>query len=176
MPPAGRTLAFALAAAAVVVLLLVYAALIAPAARRYRDYLSGFWVGAAAFLPKAQLSDMQLYLAPPEGGVRQGYLLMVDDAGAFVANCPIELRGAPRPWSAARATLAREGDRCAFPALELELEAGAAGPLPPIPAALRGVLSVLDGSLTLYDGEKVYAFLYKDAQASDAANGAYRDA
>ena len=49
-----------------------------------------------------------------------------------------------------------------------------AEPPPELPTVMSLALSAADGSLTLYDDEKVYAFLYKDTQASSAANEAYR--
>src|SRR5574340_1109423 len=82
----------AVCVAVVVVLLLVLVYLGAAARRRYEAYLSGLWVGDPSFLEQAQLQDLQLFLAPCEGGRRQGYLIMTDLAGNFISNQAIELR------------------------------------------------------------------------------------
>jgi hypothetical protein len=42
-----------------------------------------------------------------------------------------------------------------------------------MPETMRMTLSILDGTLTLYDGEKVYAFMEKDLAASAAAIAAF---
>lgn len=42
-----------------------------------------------------------------------------------------------------------------------------------MPESLKMCVSMLDGTLTLYDGEKVYAFLEKDLASSAAAVEAY---
>jgi hypothetical protein len=172
---AGRTLG-----AVIVVLALVAIALAAGAAvRRYDRYLAGLWAGDPGFLKKAQLLDLQLFVAPrPAGrGERQGYLIITDESGEFVSNQAVEIRERLRWGSALRASLRTEKDACRARYFEIEYDRdgsdGKPGAKPPMPERLEMTLSVLDGTLTLYDGEKVYAFLQKDLAASAAAVEAY---
>src|ERR1700736_5643753 len=75
---------------AVVALTLLAAYMLASSnRRRYEALLSGMWVGDPAFLRKAGLTDMQLYFSPPsdsDRGRRQGYAILTDGSGGFVAN------------------------------------------------------------------------------------------
>ena len=175
MPPysAGR----ALYAAAVVLALIVIIALVGAAAavRRYERYLAGLWVGDPAFLKKARLRDLQLFIAPREDGCRQGYLIITDENGEFISNQAIEIRarsGGSR-WSALRSTFRAEKDAYTAQRFEVEYDAVEEGEEPPMPETVKMTLSILDGTLTLYDGEKVYAFMEKDLAASAAAIEAY---
>lgn len=170
-PRSGR----ALAIAALVALLVVLAVYLvgAAAARRYEGFLSGYWVGDPGFLQKARLRDMQFYVAPPEGGARQGYLLMTDLDGNFVANRAVELRVRPpfpRWWAALGAAFRAERDAYAAGHLEIEFDGPAE---PPMPERVKLTVSMLDGTLTLYDDTAVYGFLTKDYAASAAAAEAY---
>jgi hypothetical protein len=159
-------------AAIILVLLLVVASISVASVRRYENFLSGLWVGDPGFLRKAQLDDFQLFLAPSEDGRRQGYLIITDTDGAYVSNQAIEVRvgSAARRWSSAlRSAFKAEGD--AYKACSFEIEFDADGS--PVPSQMKMALSILDGTLTLYDGEKVYAFLAKDPTASAAALAAW---
>ena len=57
------------AIAVLIILIIVIIAVVgAPTGRRYCDYLSGMWVGDPAFLRKAGLRDMQMFISPRNGG------------------------------------------------------------------------------------------------------------
>lgn len=164
----------AIAALTVILTILVIVVVVgALAAARYETFLSGLWVGDPGFLRRARLLDMQLYVAPPEGGARQGYLIMVDQAGEFIANGPFEMSaggGAAGWWSALKSAFRAKRDEYAPRRVTLDFQ----GSPPPFPAQeLSLSLSMLDGTLSLHDGDKVYAFLEKDAVASAAAEEAY---
>lgn len=177
MPKPSYFTGRALYAAVVVLVLVVIIALVGAAAvRRYEYYLAGLWVGDPAFLKKAQLRDLQLFIAPREDGCRQGYLIITDENGEFVSNQAIEIRersGGSRWWSALRSTFRAEKDAYTSRCFEVEYDAVKEGDEPPMPETMKMTLSILDGTLTLYDGEKVYAFMEKDHAASAAAIEAY---
>jgi hypothetical protein len=177
MPKPSYFTGRALYAAVVVLVLVVIIALVGAAAvRRYEHYLAGLWVGDPAFLKKAQLRDLQLFIAPREDGCRQGYLIITDENGEFVSNQAIEIRersGGSRWWSALRSTFRAEKDAYTARCFEVEYDAVKEGDEPPMPETMKMTLSILDGTLTLYDGEKVYAFMEKDLAASAAAIEAY---
>lgn len=163
-------------AAIVVLVLIVIVALIGSAAvRRYDHYLSGLWIGDPAFLKKAQLRDLQLFIAPREEACRQGYLIITDENGEFISNQAIEIRerGGSRRWSALRSMFRAEKDAYTSRRFEIEYDSVLEGDEPPMPETMRMTLSILDGTLTLYDGEKVYAFMEKDLAASAAAIEAF---
>jgi hypothetical protein len=158
--------------AALVVIAVVIAAAVARATRRYEDYLGGLWVGDQAFLDQAQLKDMQLFLAPREGGSRRGYLIMTDAEGEFLTNQAFELREKSRlrRWASALGSLFRASHDAFRGVVAIEFDGGGDAAFP---ERLKLSLSVLDGTLTLYDDERVYAFLYKDLAASAPALEAY---
>ena len=141
--------------------------------RRYDHYLSGLWVGDPAFLKKAQLGDLQLFIAPREKGCRQGYLIMANEDGEFISNQAIEIHELANWWSATRAWFQSKKDTYTARRLVIEYDAVKEGDAPPMPDRMKMTLSILDGTLTLYDGKKVYAFMEKSPAASAAAVEAY---
>jgi hypothetical protein len=141
-----------------------------PAVRRYDNYLSGLWVGDPGFLRKSQLSDLQLFISPEEGGSRQGYLILTDLDGNFISNQAVEMRVKSSIWAALRSSFKTTADAFVLPNVALEFDDGGE---PPMPISLKLSLSMIDGSLTLYDDEKVYAFMTKDMTASASAIEAY---
>lgn len=160
---------------AVVVMLAIIVVWVASRAQqRYSAYLGGLWTGNVSYLESAQLSDFQLFIGPREAnGRRQGYLIMTDLAGAFVANVPIEIRETSGSyWNALRASARCAKDVYTMRDVEFVYD-DAEATLPPMPARMRLALSMLDGTLTLYDGKTVYAFLEKDLSASAVATEAY---
>ena len=173
----------------VAIILITFAVLGAAAVRRYDNYLTGFWVGNPMFLEKAQLSDFQLFIAPREDGCRQGYLIITDADGEFISNQAIEIneRGGAPWWAALRAAAQVKHDIYAARLLEIEYdsegdrdseggcdaEGGRGADEPPMPNTLKMTLSILDGTLTLVNDGKVYAFLEKDLASSTAAVEAY---
>jgi hypothetical protein len=143
---------------------------------RYENYLSGLWVGDPGFLERAQLRDMQLFLGPREGGRRQGYLIMTDLSGSFISNQALEFREkspAQRWWTALKSVFRASRDAYTARKVELEYDDVAAGAEPPMPEEMKMTVSMIEGTLTLFDGEKVYALFEKDLVASAAANEAY---
>jgi hypothetical protein len=156
--------------AIVIIVIVAWAA--GRAQQRYSAYLGGLWTGNVGYLGRAQLSDFQLFIGPRETrGGRQGYLIMTDLDGAFVANLPIELHETPSYRSALRASLQRAKD--VYTLRDVGIKYDDAEFAPPMPSRLRLALSMLDGTLTLYDGKTVYAFLEKDLSASAVATEAY---
>jgi hypothetical protein len=172
--PSGLRLPPRVGCAAVAVLVVILVLVVAKAAvKRYENYLTGYWVGDPAFLARAHLRDLQLFIAPNEGGRRQGYLIITDENGDFVSNQAIEIRERPSWRSALRASLRAERDAYTARRFEVEYDAAAEGDEPPMPASMKMAISILDGTLTLYDEEKVYAFMEKDLAVSAAALAAY---
>jgi hypothetical protein len=160
--------------AVIVVILIVIVLSIGGAnARRYEKYLAGMWIGDPGFLKKAQLKDLQLFIAPREDGCRQGYLIITDMSGNFITNQAVEIRCSSLWGSALKTGFKTEKDSCKVRSFEIEYDNLARGEEPPMPTQMKMALSILDGSLTLYDDKKVYAFLEKDLAASSAALEAY---
>jgi hypothetical protein len=166
-------------AVVIVVLILLTAILLGSLSMsRYETYLSGLWVGDPGFLKRAGLRDLQLFLAPCEGGSRQGYLIMTDLNDNFVSNQAIEVRersGAQRWWTALKSVFRTCGDAYTARCVEFEYDDAAAGGEPPMPTQMKMALSMVDGTLTLYGEDRVYAFLEKDLAASAAALAAYAE-
>jgi len=162
--------------AVVVVVLIVMIALVRIGSSRYDNYLSGMWVGDPGFLESAQILDFQLFLAPSSGKERQGYLIITDMDGSFTANQAIELELKPSlsgGWSSFQSIFKTSEDLYNVPKVDLEFDDDE-GPTP-MPSRLKLSMSILDGTLTLFDDEKVYAFLEKDLASTAAAVEAYHE-
>lgn len=172
---------FACALAAVILLIIIIAALVGKRfATRYETYMSGLWVGDPAFLKRAQLRDFQLFIAPEDDGCRQGYLIITDNAGEFASNQAITIYGRNRGlsrWTALRPAMRTENDTCAMGNFDIDFDAddaGGAADETPFPKSVKISMSILSGTLTIFDDEKVYAFLRKDLAVSDSAVEAYK--
>jgi hypothetical protein len=169
-----------IAVAAIVVLaiiiLVAFAVAAHAAAKRYTHYLAGMWKGNPKFLEEAGLQDFQLFLSPGEakqGYGRDGYLIATDATGGFVANQAITWEESGAGWLAALgASMGAQRDVCAMGVARIEYDDDATGHKI-MPESVKVSLSILDGTLTLFDDEKVYAFLEKDHSASAAATEMY---
>lgn len=137
---------------AIIVALLVVAAFTVAEARRQADYLGGFWAGEDDFLAEAELVEMRMFVGPPEGGARRGHLLMANGAGV-VADEPFTLTVRASPAAELRSALGCVARRHAT--LEFDTDG-------PMPSELRLTVSMADGTLTLFDSERVFALFTKD--------------
>jgi hypothetical protein len=170
-----------LVACLIVLVILIIIAAVRAARIHAERYLSGMWVGDPSFLEKADLRDMQLFIAPPGSGrQRQGYLLMANTAGDIIWNGPIDIRSSGRVANIGSAM--RSAFRCKRDLYSGRFDiayddpndgAGAGAAPPPMPTQMRVAVSLEDGSLTLFDSDTVYAFLHKDLVASAAAVESY---
>jgi hypothetical protein len=164
----------AISAALLVVLVIIVAFAAGGAAKaRYSEYLSGHWVGDPAFLASSGLRDVQLFIAPEESGERQGYLIMANEDGDFVANQAVTItaqRSDLGRWAAARAALAADDARTLG---EFDFAFDAPSADAPFPARVKISVSILRGTLTVFDETSVYAFLRKDLSVSESAVEAY---
>jgi hypothetical protein len=175
-PRGGSWLRVFLATAVVVIIILI--AVVAPRARDYEKFISGFWSGDPAFLNESGLSQMHLYISPGErsGGKwrRQGYLLMVDSSGGMVSNQGIEIiyDGAVGRWkSVIKSNFSGKAQETyQIPAVTIDYDTQ--GVLPS--EELRMGLNIAEGTLAIYTDEKIYAFFVKDNEASVSANAEYR--
>lgn len=161
--------------AVVIVLVLIAAALIAvPTRRRYGDYLSGLWAGDPTFLRKAGLRDAQLFVSPTDGdGMRQGYLLMTGADGAMIANQAFDVaeRLCPRSQDFGNHFGGASDKQVMDVEFQFDDEDAMAALMP---SEVSFGLSMLDGSLSIYDDSKLYGFFYKDNAASHAAKLAWQ--
>ena len=159
------------ALAGVVALVLALAGV--AASRRHEKYLDGMWVGVPAFLKESSLSDMQLFLAPEADQIRQGYLIMSDTNGQYLANSVLEVRaagGLQRWWAGLRSVVGGRGSaEYTSPKVAFTFDTK---PAPDWPELTLEV-SMAKGTLTLRDGEQVYAVLEKNHSVSAAAVAAY---
>jgi len=169
----------AVAAIVVLAIIILVACAVAAhaAAKRYTHYLAGMWKGNPKFLEEAGLQDFQLFLSPGEAAkqdyVRDGYLIATDATGGFVANQAITWEESGAGWLAALgASMGAQGDVCAMGVARIEYDDEATGHKI-MPETVKVSISILDGTLTLFDDEKVYAFLEKDHSASAAATEMY---
>ena len=156
---------------AIVIVLLIIIISVNTTIRRYEYFLSGLWTGNSVFLNQSEILDFQLFISPCKNRYRQGYLIITDLDGKFVVNQAIEIN-ISRNWSSAFCSVLKVNKdiyTCDFNISyddETNLNT-------PIPEAVKMTLSILDGTLTLYDNEKVYAFMEKDLTTSAAAIDAY---
>ena len=142
----------------IAVLILLLIALIAIHTIRYDRTLTGYHVGNAQFLKKAGLSQFELYISPSTNRVRKGYLIVVDEDGDIVANEAITIKNSTF-WPAL-AQMFGETDRYK---LQLEIESTL------LPKQLTVAISIMNGTLTLFNDKKIYAYLERDTDASKVA-------
>jgi hypothetical protein len=189
-PPAGQTSAasavprhaknrkrlVSIIIAAIIVVIIIIMLVAIPRARNSEKCLSGFWTGETAFLRRAGLSEMFLYIAPPESGWgrnnRQGYLLMVDNEGETVSNQGIELSygSAFSRWSSSLKSHFSNAPRETYKIASVDI---AYDDEAVMPEKVSIGVNTSDGTLALYDKDKIYAFLVRDNEVSTAANEAY---
>jgi hypothetical protein len=165
-------MSFGSLAIATTILLVICMMVVVSANTRYTNYLSGYWVIHPDFATKASLDDFQLFIGPPATGLptRAGYVIIVDNKGTTVANSAVDIGVTTLSGSAAYALLQGKADECRG-RLTLEFtDKAAAGSLP---KALDYSLSILNGTLTLYNAGAVYACLVKDIAVTDTALYAY---
>lgn len=170
-PKKRKIIIVAIVIALVIVMIVILIGVMAM--RRYENYLSGYWVGDPGFMERAELKDMQLFIAPKEDGSRQGYLIMTDIHGNFVSNQAIEIKEGStvqRWWTGLKSSFATKKDIYSAKRVSIEYDDPSDSPMP---TEMKMSVSILDGTLTLYDGEKVWAFLGKDTLTSAAAIEAY---
>lgn len=126
--------------------------------------LPGFWAADPAFLEEAGLQDMFLQISPLKDGQCSAFLIMAvpptepGASGDLICNQALVLwpgRGITRfrPW--------RRKTYRSRAVLEFD-DPGAA----PLPENMRLALNPVEGSLSLYDGEKIFGFFFKDHSAS----------
>lgn len=167
--PGAETKQIILATAVVVVILIAAAA--AAARRKYGEFLSGYWAATPDFAASANLQEFQLFIAPGDGAAalgrraRKGYLIIVDAKGAPVANQAVEIHLRPAFGAGARSLAGPFRGRLTF---------GGEAPLA-LPAALEFAVSAFHGTLTLFDGDRVYAALAKDYATTEVALRAYAE-
>ena len=160
------------ALAAVIVVLVIIIVVAWGRTRDAENVFTGFWTGEPAFLDRAGLREMYLYVAPRERrGLRwgrQGYLVMADADGNLISNQALELTyGAPLRRGLA-ALKSHFGDgRYEVPTLLVDCEEDEI-----IPSRLRMGLDATKGTLALYNNEKLFAFLTRDNETSLATAGA----
>lgn len=160
---------------AAIILLIICVIASARANARYNEYISGYWVIHPDFASQAALNEFQLFIGPRAGGStqaggseRDGYLIIVDSAGTVVANGAVDIDVRFSMGSALGAMLQNRNDECRG-----RLKLIAASGMDTLPTDLDLSLSILNGTLTLYDAGRVYACLVKDIAVSDTALQAY---
>ena len=158
--------------AAAIILLIICMIASARANARYNEYLSGYWVIHPDFAAQAALDEFQLFIGPRSehvgGSERDGYLIIVDNAGTAVVNSAVDIGVRIAMGSALGAMLQNRNDECRG-----QLKLATASGKNTLPTELDFSLSILNGTLTLYDAGKVYACLVKDIAVSDTALQAY---
>lgn len=158
----------------VIVTIIIIVSLARPAVSRYENMLSGMWIGDPGFLKKSGLSDMQLFISPADDRHRQGYLIMTDTNGGFIANQALSIGYSFPLTKSIRAignSFKSSGDAVTLTA-HIDLDEGE-NIDQPLPADIKMTISLSDSSMTLFDDQKVYAYLYRDPVASRAADVAY---
>jgi hypothetical protein len=129
--------------------------------------LSGFWTGDPFFLKQSGLRDMYLFLSPQKNNIRNGYLVMINNKGNFISNQTITLTHNTfinRLWPATK-TLINKSYRVSS---NIEFDESAI-----MPNNIYLSIEPSTGTLTIYDNEKIYAYLYRDNQTSVMATGQY---
>jgi len=166
-------------ATAIVILLVVLMMALAHANSRYKDYISGYWVVHPDFAAEADLSEFQLFIGPlssSSSAERAGYVIIVDKHNNTIANSPIDIKIKNQAGSALQAVLKGKDDECRGTfIIEKSDSEKDADILPGVPQKMEFSLSILNGTLSLYDDKKLYVSLVKDIATSDTALSVFND-
>lgn len=168
---------------AIVLAIIVIAAALS-ATRKYRAYLTGYWSAHPDFAKAANISEFQLFIAPPDPGtqISPGYLIIADTVGAPTTNQPIELTIEPSSitdtMGAFYSTFASQDEFEGLMDINYAPAKSGLAAASALPSKLRFSLSMQTGTLTLYSVTaatpgKVYACLVKDLVTSEVALRAY---
>jgi hypothetical protein len=154
----------ALFLAVIVVLLLV---VIWYASSRHERYLSGFWNIDPSFASQAGIGDMVVYIGEKDGNTRPGYVYMTDTKGNSIANQAFEVsdkfsKMVRKPWSALKTTF---GDDVYRFGANFDFDEDFTGP-GAMADQMDIALSMVNGTLTLYDSEKIYGHFHRDNATS----------
>lgn len=160
-----------LATAGIIVLIILLILIVAPRIHGLESQISGFWTGNDAFLERAGLASYYLYIGPRESKApwsrRQGFLVITDREGGTVTSQAIGISYLSlfRRWTSA---LRGHFSPAAPYNIKATIEYDDEAVMPE-----KVTLSFLNGTLTVRDSEKIYAFLTRDNETSLAANAMY---
>ena len=136
---------------------------------KYNNYLTGLWIGDPDFLSHAKLRDMQLFIAPKEKKIRQGYIIITDINGEFILNQPIEFKELNySKWNAYNSNKKNKNDKFCIN-YQTNITAD-------FPKNIKIGVSMCNGTLTIHntDSNILYAFLEKDIISSATAIEEYK--
>lgn len=168
------TYAAVLLAMLVIFAIIILMVFIPPIHRRHRGYISGMWTGDPTFLQKAGLKDMQMYIGPRgDDGTRQGYLIMTNSNGDMISNQAFDMTE-EESRSCGQSLRNHFGSRDKY-TIDVEIQFDDKTAPPVMPEDLTITISMVDGSMSIYNNSKLFAFLWKDMAASAAAARAYED-
>lgn len=123
---------------------------------RYTKFLAGMWVGESSFLEQAGLTQFYMFFKND----KEGYVVIVDEDGETLANHAVNFN--IKFSNIVSASLSSKNDACNADITIKAID----GETCPIADVRRLTISMLDGSLALYDNKKLFAFLQKDISAS----------
>lgn len=130
---------------------------------RYTNYLSGMWVGETSYLASAGLNTFNLFIKDP----KSGYIIMVTNEGKVIANYPITIHHSY--GNVVTPSLTVKNDNCSGKIKFDKDDDGKDTEKFPLEDVTSMTVSMLNGTLTLHDGTKMFAFLQKDISASALA-------
>jgi hypothetical protein len=130
---------------------------------RYTNYLSGMWVGETSYLQNAGLRTFNLFIKDP----KTGYLIMVTDKGDIIANYPVTI--CHSYGNVVTPSLAIKDDKCGGSVKFTKDDDKDSEDKFPLEDVTSMSISMLNGTLTLHDKTKMFAFLQKDNSASALA-------
>lgn len=160
--------------AAIVIIFLIIIIFIVKSANnscnKYHYYLSGMWSGDPEFLKKADLKDLQIFIAPKNKNKRNGYIIMIDANGDFILNQPIEMQelssSHSQRWAAYNMDKKIKNDN-------FNVDYLITNDIEDFPKNISITVSIGNGSLIIKNNNTTYALCEKNLIASAAAIEAY---
>ncbi len=142
----------------VIVLLVIYST------SKYNNYLIGYWKGESGYLEEADLSVLELYISPKNSG----YLIMITTDGTVIYDGTVKIKSIRMAlFSSLFNVFKTKNDMCYDNYIEFADE------LPEGTKKLSFNISILNGTLCLYDKKSIYAFLIKNNESTLVSNAVY---
>ena len=169
----GMEIAIALIIILVLIIIYIGLTIQANTTKFYEEFISGYWVGDQEFLDKSGLSELNMLIMHKKDqdlNKFEGYVVMADDNSNIILSSGFDLH-LEKPAQLGKSDFIVSSITKTKGHFIFDEQVPSIDDLNEFDIAL----SVVDGSLTISSGEKVYAYMAKDNMASRTSKLAYAE-
>lgn len=160
-------IAFAVIIALIIVIVFMCMTCQTTTANFYDEFIGGYWVGDPEFLDKSGLNDLNMLIVrkKKQDDEYEGYIVMTDSNDNIILSSGFDLH----LEKVSRAMYINKSVYKSRGCFTFDEKISSLDDM----SVFDMALSVIDGSLTISNGEKVYAYMVKDNSASRTSKLAY---